>query len=258
MVVQINLYKKSGSKSHYQTLNMIFMKKIFIIAISLLIVGSVSAQRRYSPRRYGPRNAPRNNYNRPQNNNNRNSGFYTPKVGFTAGANFANTTSSYNSGYNNYSTGNLTGLNVGVVFDIPLFYPLSFAPEVLYSQKGHTTATSSGNFTQRTNYIDIPLLAKIKAGPVFNIYVGPQFSYLLNTTNTYDNGFAITSQQYYENTRNTRAIFGGVLGVGFDLSQNIELRGRYNIDFNKTDYYGNTYVPNSRNQVWQVGLGFKF
>ncbi len=232
------------------------MKRIFIIVISLLIVGSVSAQRRYGPRNNGPRNAPRSNYNRPQNNSNSN--FYRPTVGFTGGANFANTISSYNSGITNYNTNSVAGFNVGVVFDIPLFYPLSFAPEVLYSQKGHSAATSSGNFTQRTNYIDIPLLAKIKAGPVFNLYIGPQFSYLLNTTNTYDNGFAITSQQYYETNRNTRAIFGGVLGVGFDLSRNVELRGRYTIDINQTDYYGNTYVPNARNQVWQVGLGLKF
>ena len=231
---------------------MIHMKKIFIMAIALLVVGSVSAQRRYYDGRY--KRTTRVETRTYSNNNT--SDFYQPKVGFTAGANFASTVNSYNS---NYSTGNLTGFNAGVIFDLPLIYPLSFAPEVLYSQKGHSTITNNGNFTQRTNFIDIPLLAKFKVAPIFNIYVGPQFSYLLNTTNTYDNGFAITSQQYYENRHpEDRAIFAGVIGVGFDLSRNVELRGRYTYDFEQTDYAGNVYVPPFRNQVWQVGLGFKF
>ncbi len=224
------------------------MKKIFILAIALLVVGSVSAQRRYYGRTR--RTVVTRVQTRPFNS------FYQPKVGFTGGVNFANTVGAYNS---NYSTSNLTGFHAGIIFDLPILYPLSFAPEVLYSQKGHATYTSDGNFTQRTNFIDVPLLAKFKVGPIFNIYLGPQFSYLLNTTNTYDNGFAITSQQYYENAHPIdRAVFAGVAGVGFDLGRNVELRGRYTYDFSKTDYAGNTYVPAFRNQVWQIGLGFKF
>src|SRR3954471_1163207 len=163
------------------------MKKIFILAIALLVVGSVSAQRRYYGNRTR-RTVVTRVETRPY------SSFYQPKVGFTGGVNFANTVSAYNS---NYSTSNLTGFHAGIIFDLPILYPLSFAPEVLYSQKGHATYTNNGNFSQRTNFIDVPLLAKIKVGPIFNIYLGPQFSYLLNTTNTYDDGFAVTSKQYY-------------------------------------------------------------
>ncbi|TSJ38733.1 PorT family protein [Mucilaginibacter corticis] len=221
------------------------MKKNFFLAIlCLLIAGSVSAQRRYY-------HSPRSGYNY---NNNDNSDFYTPSVGFEIGANVSNMVSS-NSDYN---TGSLAGLNIGLTFDLPIIYPVSFAPEVLFSQKGYTATTTDGNFTQRTNYIDVPLLFKFKAAPAFNIYIGPQLSYLVSTTNTYDNGFETTSEQYYESNNGHKSYLDGVLGISFDLSRNVDLHARYTIDLQKTDYQGNTYVPNYQNQVWQFGIGFKF
>jgi len=150
------------------------------------------------------------------------------------------------------------GFNAGITFDLPLIYPLSFAPEVLYSQKGYTAETSDGNFTQRTHYIDIPLLAKFRMGPAFNFYIGPQLSYLMSTTNTYDNGFTVTSEHYYENNYGHKSYLDGVVGVSFDINRNVDLHARYTLDLTQTNSYGDTYVPDYRNQVWQIGLGFKF
>ena len=222
------------------------MKKttILIMAIALLATSAVNAQRRYWP--------PRNKQRKVQPNSNRYD-FYEPRVGIVVGGNIANTVSAYNS---NYSTDPLLGFNAGLTFDVPIIYPISFVPEVLFSQKGYTAATTAGNFTQRTNYIDIPLLAKFKLGPVVNFYIGPQLAFLLSTKNTYDNGFTITSQQYYENNRDKSAIVNGVLGVGFELNRYVELRGRYAIDLGRTR--GDAYTPDYRNQVFQIGLGIKF
>lgn len=221
------------------------MKKttFLIFALALLAISSVNAQRRYGPQRGNRGN---------QLNSNRYD-YYQPRVGMVIGGNISNTISAYNS---NYSTDPLLGFNAGLSLDVPLIYPVSFAPEVLFSQKGYTAATTSGNFTQRTNYIDIPLLAKFKLGPVVNFYIGPQLAFLLSTKNTYDNGFTITSQQYYENTKDKKAIVNGVLGLGFELNRYVELRGRYAIDMGRTR--GDNYTPDYRNQVWQVGLGIKF
>ena len=220
------------------------MKKlIFLSAICLLVAGSVSAQGYY----YGPRHIrrapPRSQYN----------DFYKVKLGITGGLNIANTINAYNQ---NYSTGAITGYNAGLFLDIPLFYPMSFEPEVLYSQKGFAAVTSDGNFTQRSNYIDIPLLAKFHLSPTFNLLIGPQVSFPVSTTNTYDNGFVVTNEQYY-NTYGSGTILDGVAGVSFDLSPDVELRARYTIDLQQNQQnasYGGDY----RNQVWQIGLGFKF
>jgi opacity protein-like surface antigen len=50
----------------------------------------------------------------------------------------------------------------------------------------------------------------------------------------------------------------GVAGISFTISDNIDLRARYTIDVQQNYANGNVYVPNYRNQVLQIGLGFKF
>jgi hypothetical protein len=218
------------------------MKKLLFFAICLLFAGSVYAQGYYGHRRVR-RPPPRSQYD----------DFYKIRAGLTGGLNVANTVDAYNS---NFSTAAIAGFNLGLFLDVPLVYPLSFEPEILYSQKGYAAVTDYGNFTQRSNYIDVPLLLKFKLSPTFNFLVGPQIAIPVSTTNTYDNGFDVTAQEYYNNY-GQKTILDGVVGVSFDLSRDVELRARYTIDLQPNDQnasYGGDY----RNQVWQIGLGFKF
>jgi len=220
------------------------MKKILSFAICLLVAGSVSAQGYY----YGHRHAVRRSAPRSQAND-----FYRVRVGVAGGFNFADAVDQYNSGY---STAGITAFHVGLTLDIPVAYPLSFEPEVLYSQKGYAATTSDGNFTQRSNFIDVPLLAKFRISPFANFVIGPQVSFPISTTNTYDNGFNVTDQEHYSTTHD-RTVLDGVIGVGFDITPNVELRARYTIDFQQTDD-NSYYIPGYRNEAFQVGLGFKF
>jgi hypothetical protein len=228
------------------------MKKILFMAICLFIAGSVSAQRYYDGPRRGPRRvmrrAPAPQVRRVQDD------FYKPKVGIAGGLNFSNTVDAYDA---NFSTNGLTGAHVGLTFEIPLVYPLSFAPEVLFSQKGYKAETLDGTFKQRTNYIDVPLLAKFRVVRGFNIVAGPQLTFLTGTRNTFDNGFNTVYIDHYNN-RGDKSFIGGVLGVGFDINRNVELRARYAIDFQHNNGDFNSTLPDFRNQVFQVGLGFKF
>jgi len=223
------------------------MKKILLLlTICLLVAGSVSAQQYY----YGPRRHVRR---APQQQRRTDNDFYKVKVGIAGGLNIANTVDSYNS---NYHTGTIAAWNAGVFLDIPLIYPLSFEPELLYSQKGFSAQTTDGNLTSRSNFIDVPLLAKFHLAPGFNFLIGPQISFLTSTTNTYDNGFDVTAKDHYDYNNNT-TFLDGVIGVSFDLNQSVELRARYTIDLNENDG-GGTYVPDYRNQVFQLGLGIRF
>jgi hypothetical protein len=220
------------------------MKKHFFFAIAmLLIAGSVSAQY-YQPR---PRR-----HERTYDNN------FRPAFSIIGGMNVANVIKG--NGPYAYGTDTKIGLNVGVGLDLPIVYPLSFAPEVLYSQKGYTSVTTYGQYRQRNDYIDVPLLAKFHIVPGFNIVIGPQISFLLSTTNTFDNGYSQTTQQNYNNSSNgyNKTMIDGVAGVSFDIAHNVELRARYTIDFDQINDNGDAYVPSYRNQVWQFGLGFKF
>jgi hypothetical protein len=225
------------------------MKKlVFLIAICLLVVGSVSAQGYY----YGPRRV-----RRPPPRQ-RSDDFYRVKFGIAGGLNLADAYNAYNP---SYSTGSIAAFNVGFTLEVPIAYPLSFEPEVLFSQKGYTAQLTddngaTGNFTQRSDFIDVPLLLKFRLSPYFNFVVGPQISFPVSTTNTYGSGFTQTSQQTY-NTTSDRTVGGGVIGVGFEINPNVELRFRYTYDFNETTD-NSYYIPGYRNEVYQIGLGFKF
>ncbi|MES2108329.1 MAG: porin family protein [Bacteroidota bacterium] len=220
------------------------MKKILFAAICLLIAGSVSAQGYY----YGHRRAARRSAPRSSSND-----FYKVRVGIAGGFNFADAVDSYNA---DYTTNGITAYHVGLTLDIPIVYPVSFAPEVLFSQKGYSAQTNDGNFTQRSNFIDVPLLAKFRLSPFFNFVVGPQVSFPISTTNTYDDGFNVVNREHYSTT-NDRTVLDGVIGVGFDINPNVEIRARYTIDFQETDDNA-YYIPGYRNEVFQLGIGFKF
>lgn len=204
------------------------MKKIFVLAAGLFVAGIVNAQ-----------------------NNDQ-----IINVGVKAGANFSNI---IKSGDSDFETDYKTGFNVGLTLEIPLNERLSFAPEVVYSQKGYKAHTAFGDFTQTTDFIEAPILAKINVVDRFNIVVGPQVSFLLSTKNKFESGFGAVEEKYKEDSDKFRkSLVGGVIGASFDLSSNIDLHGRYALDFQKNNEDGTSETPQFRNQVFQVGLGFKF
>ena len=223
------------------------MKKIMFLAICLLVAGSVSAQSYY----YGPRRVHRRVIQRRPNNDD----FYRPRVGIEAGVSLANTVDSYNQ---NYSTQGIVGFNAGLTATIPLIYPLSFQPEVLFSQKGYEANTTDGTFTQRNNYIDIPLLANFRLVRGFNFLVGPQINIPVSTTNTFNNGFTTASETYYSDNNSNKSYIAGVVGFSIDLAPNVDIHARYVIDLSSNTYDSSSPIPNYRNQVWQFGLGIKF
>ncbi|HEY0244777.1 MAG TPA: porin family protein, partial [Mucilaginibacter sp.] len=218
------------------------MKKIHLLALFLLFAGSVSAQY------YDPNAPQRPRYRRVQRRPQQ--PFGQVQVGLTAGLNVANTVDAYNS---YYSTGTIAGFNAGLTLDVPIVANFSFAPEVLYSQKGYFAETTDGNFTQRYNFIDVPLLAKFKVGPGFNFLIGPQVSFLVSSNNSFDNGFVVTHQNDY-NYNGNNTFIDGVIGVSFDITRQFDLHARYMIDLNQTSS-NNAYIPDFRNQVWQFGFG---
>lgn len=211
------------------------MKRVFIAALALLVVGAVQAQDKASSN--------------------------GPSFGIKGGVSFSNIIKTDDS---NFETDYVTGFNAGIFIGIPIVDRLSFQPEVMFSQKGYkserTGVLGNGTLTQVTNWIEVPVLAKIEAANGFNIYLGPQVSFLTRTKNNYEGTFSSSQQTTYENDADKfkKSIVGGVLGAGFDLTNNVSLNGRYALDFQKNNENGTSETPAFKNQVWQVGLGIKF
>ncbi|MFC5283712.1 porin family protein [Pedobacter alpinus] len=209
------------------------MKKLFIAAFALLMIGKVNAQEKSSGLSFG----------------------------IKGGVSFSNIIKTDDS---DFKTDYLTGYNAGVFISIPIVDRLSFQPEVMFSQKGYkserTGLLNNGTFTQTTNWIEVPILAAINVASGFNLYLGPQISFLTKTTNKYEGDFNSSQQTKYEDDADKfkKSIAGGVLGAGFDITKNISLNGRYALDFQKNNENGTTETPAFKNQVWQAGLALKF
>lgn len=206
------------------------MKKIFILAIGLFITGAANAQSTDKP----------------------------IKVGVKAGVNYSNIIK--DDGNNNFKTDYLVGYHAGITLDIKLLENLAFTPEALYSTKGYKLTNGVGEFTQTTNFIDIPILASIKLGGGLNLVAGPQVSFLLSTNNKFETGFGTTQQQIVEDDANRfkKSLVGGLIGFRYDFSNKIGINGRYSLDFQKNNENGSSQTPEYKNQVFQLGLGIKF
>lgn len=202
------------------------MKKVIIVAIGVLFAGAVNAQ----------------------------------TFGVKGGLNFSNIIKTNDK---NFNTEIKAGLNAGLFAEIPIISSLAFAPELMFSQKGYKTSGSSllggpNEYSVATNFIELPILAKINASDKFSIVLGPQVSFLISTKETFKQG----SDSYQntireENDRLKKSLFGGVAGVGIALTEKLSLNGRYALDFQKNNEDGTTQTPIYKNQVYQFSLGFK-
>jgi opacity protein-like surface antigen len=202
------------------------MKKIFILAAGLFIAGAANAQ---SPVRFGVK----------------------------AGVNIANIIK--DDGNNNFDTEGKVGFNAGVTADIPLTQSVSFTPEVLFSQKGYKQTGNNFEFSRTTNFIDIPILASVRLASTLDLVVGPQVSFLMSTKNKLESG-STTIETSYDNESDNfkKSLLGGVIGARYGITENIDIHGRYALDFQKNNENGTANTPEFKNQVWSFGLGYKF
>lgn len=146
--------------------------------------------------------------------------------GLRAGVNFAN----YND-IPDYADSNARiGLMAGAYLDINLpISSFSIQPEVLYTQKGHTL---------RTDYLEIPLLAKFSFTPGTinpHIYVGPYTAFFLNRER---NNLPVVN--------NPQTDFGGIVGAGTDINAGgTTLNMGFRYGFGLVDAYENSRGKNS-------------
>ncbi|WDF55164.1 porin family protein [Mucilaginibacter sp. KACC 22063] len=222
------------------------MKKLFFMALGLVLMAGAASAQYYQP-----------GYHRPHRQQNTYDNNFRPTFTLIGGINISNVINSRNP---DFSTDTKVGANVGVGFDLPVAYPLSITLEGLYSQKGYTAIVAGGQFKQRNDFIDVPILAKFHIIPGINFLIGPQLSFLVSTTNSFNDGFQTEYEHYYNNSSNgyNKTMIDGVAGVSFDVGNNLEIRGRYTIDLNRINDNGDAYVPAYRNQAWQLGLGIRF
>lgn len=198
------------------------------------------------------------------------------RLGLRAGANYSNLAGNIN---NQSTYNNKFGFLGGVMLNVPVAADgfFSIQPEVLYSQKGFENkpveytsifGTQKREGQVNYNYLDVPVLLKIKASG-FVLEAGPQYSYLLaandqtKTTTTPNIGSPTVaeSQDKKDLSSLNRNELGYVAGVGFEAGSGVSLSLRYTgafSDFVKSD--NNTYfngdLKNARHSAFQLSLGY--
>jgi hypothetical protein len=168
--------------------------------------------------------------------------------GIRGGANF------FNFGGNDVSENDYTnraGFHAGIYASILGGGPISIEPGVYYSIKG-TQNDDAANTRAVLNYVDVPLLLRLKVGEGFNIFGGPQVSFLTNSKFEGDFGGSTVSIDT-NNIKDTDA--GLVFGLGYNLPKGINFQGSY--DYGLTPIFKDSNAD-VYNRGFKVSLGYTF
>jgi len=176
-------------------------------------------------------------------------------IGAKIGVNYSNV---YDTKGEQFNADPKLGLLVGGFISIPIGKYLGFQPELLFSQKGFKgTGTILGlsyEFTRTTNYIDIPLFFQIKPSEYMSVVIGPQYSYLIKQSDSFNNN-SVEQEFENENIRKNMLCFIG--GFDFNLNEVAVIGVRVGWDVQENNGDGTSVTPRYKNIWYQATLGFR-
>ncbi|EDP97070.1 porin family protein [Kordia algicida OT-1] len=146
-------------------------------------------------------------------------------------------------------TGDRSGFHLGFYGESFLNENIALQIEVLYSQQGYEIEANGGTFTQKLDYINLPLMLKGYLGDNFFLEVGPQVGVAISHKEEFDSNFNLfdTTQEFEPNSFD----YGVNFGAGFKTNSGISLSARYHLGL------GDIYDDGSpKNRVWMFSVGF--
>ncbi len=152
-------------------------------------------------------------------------------------------------------TKSLVGFHVGGFAEIKIIEKLAIQPELLFSTQGTKIDGGSffGDFDVKTNYLNIPVLAKYYIVEKFSVEAGPQLGVLLSAK--------VDGEDVKDSFKTVD--FGFNLGAGYHFTENVSLNLRYTIGLSplsddadiedEGDYY-----DSAKNSVLALSFAYKF
>jgi opacity protein-like surface antigen len=154
------------------------------------------------------------------------------------------------------------GFQVGGFAEFKLTDKFSIQPELLYSTQGAKFEESEVNYfskeTIKTNYLNVPVMAKYYVANKFSVEAGPQIGFLLSAKYKWE------EVDYGEKTSGTddakddikSVSFGLNVGAGYDFTENVSVGVRYNFGLsNISDFDSDAKIHNN---VVSLSVGYKF
>ncbi len=139
------------------------------------------------------------------------------------------------------------GYHAGVFANIPVSYPISIQPEVVYSNQGVKYNEGGLEHSLALNYVNIPVMVQANVGRGFYAQVGPQLGIL---TGVEDKANDIETGFFQKNDFKSTDVALGV-GLGFKGASGFGVDARYNLGLTNINNAGSA---NIKNNVLQVGL----
>lgn len=168
--------------------------------------------------------------------------------GIRGGANFFNFAGNDVS-ENDYN--NRVGFHAGVYASLFGEGMVVLEPGVYYSVKG-TQNDDAFDTRAVLDYVDVPILVRLKVGEAFNLFAGPQISFLTNSKFEGNFGGSTVSLDT-DAIKNTDT--GVVFGVGYNMPQGFNIQGSY--DYGLTPIFENSDAD-VYNRGFKVSLGYTF
>ncbi|WP_452598208.1 porin family protein [Pontimicrobium sp. MEBiC01747] len=143
------------------------------------------------------------------------------------------------------------GFHVGFYGESFVSNAVALQVELLYSQQGYEIRNNNSVFTQKLNYINLPVLLKLYPTSNFYLEAGPQIGFAISHKEEFDSSFNLfdVEQEFDPNSFD----YGANFGVGFKTESNVSLGVRYYLGL------GEIYDDGQpKNRVLQVSLGFGF
>jgi opacity protein-like surface antigen len=160
------------------------------------------------------------------------------------------------------------GFNAGVFANIPIASSFSIQPEVIYNDLGSKVTrefsavgnTYKADYSRNLGYIAVPVMFQYNALPNLYLEAGPEFGFLVSAKDKFKsstNGNTSSSQTASLNKDDFNTFNLGIgIGAGYYFTQNLGLTVRYTAGV--TDIYKDNSGDAVRNNVFQVGLAYKF
>jgi hypothetical protein len=148
-------------------------------------------------------------------------------------------------------TGQRHSFHIGFYGESFLSESVALQVELVYSQQGYELKDNDGTFTQKLDYVNLPLMLKLYPVKVFFLEVGPQVGLAISHKEDYDSDFGLydTSQEFDPQNFD----WGINFGTGFKTKSGVSLGVRYHLGL------GSIYDEgNPKNRVWQFYIGFDF
>jgi hypothetical protein len=161
------------------------------------------------------------------------------------------------------------GIHAGVYISIPVGPGFEIEPGLQYSQKGMRLEgkipyekaeflNATVTVTNKSEYLELPIVAKLFIGEGFHIYGGPQVAYLLSNKVQVEAkalGYNVLNREWDVKDRFREFDLSLAGGVGYRFNNGLTMSAGYDHGLEKVDKKGNF---EAYNRAFKASVGYSF